>query len=132
MEISKLKAEFEETLLRKEQIIRTVGREEGIQLCLKRLFSTYAGQTFLKDLHVGLIDAYKLSKLYLMDMALHVGHYIQTSFMFAQEHAVSRGFFGTFDVKKAIKGMTTSPKFKGDQNMLMDYPLVFENYERSG
>ncbi|KAL8504532.1 hypothetical protein ACS0TY_015914 [Phlomoides rotata] len=121
-EIIKLKSEFEETLLKKEQVIRAVGREEGIQFCLKRLFSTSAGQTFLKDLHVGLIDAYKVSKSYLVDMAPHVGHYILTSFEFAQEQAISQGFSGTFDVKKAIKGMTTSPKFKGDQNMPVNYP----------
>lgn len=70
---------------------------------------TSVGQTFLSSIHVGLIEAYKKSALYVREMGAQIGHYANVGFETAQNQAKSQGFSGVFYRKAILTAMTPSP-----------------------
>lgn len=56
------------------------GLARGVQFCLRHLFHTSAGQLFLRDIHHGLLAAYKQSKLYMHEMGVHLSHFVKAGF----------------------------------------------------
>lgn len=99
------------------------GLLQGVRLYQQRLFLTSAGQEFLREIHSGLIEAYKRSKLYVHDMGAHIGHFVKSGFKAAQGQFTTQGFKGKFDLKACLSGLTPSPHWKGDIDEAVDHPF---------
>ncbi|KAL8469825.1 hypothetical protein ACS0TY_032617 [Phlomoides rotata] len=101
---------------------RTEGLVEGVEACRRRILLTSVGQTFLKELHEGLLDAYCQSTLYLADMGPHISHFVKTGFKSASSQAREKGFTEKLNIRAILDGMTPSPAFKGDQSLPPSHP----------
>ncbi|KAL8469826.1 hypothetical protein ACS0TY_032618 [Phlomoides rotata] len=101
---------------------RTEGLVEGVEACRRRILLTSVGQTFLKELHEGLLDAYRQSTLCLADMEPHVTHFVETGFKSASSQAREKGFTEKLNINAALHGLAPSPAFKGDQSLPPSHP----------
>lgn len=98
------------------------GMLQGIELCRKRLFRSAPGQSFLKELLDGFLDAYHQSSLYLRNMNPHIPHFVVHGFKAALKQARKKGFTEKLDPSSAVEGLKPSPAFTGDETLPLDYP----------
>ncbi|KAL8527170.1 hypothetical protein ACS0TY_005156 [Phlomoides rotata] len=118
--------ELEKNFKAKEQELETRGFLRGLELCRKRIFRTVPGQSFLKDLHEGLISAYLKSTLFLSDLSPHIGHFVSHGFKSAvrqvRAKGVSRELTSSLDPMAVVETLKASPSFEGDENLPLDHP----------
>lgn len=90
-----------------------------------------SGQSFLKTIQKGLLEAFLNSKLYLSKLAPAAKTFYKYGFSSAQQQAESMGCLGEFDHKTPLK---TAPLLEGwsrDNNEPIDHPQWLSALEKA-
>ncbi|XP_057810196.1 protein CROWDED NUCLEI 1-like isoform X2 [Salvia miltiorrhiza] len=99
-------------------------RAEGGRMCRQKLLVTSAGQAFLKEMHEGIVGAYRQSSQYLGHMAPHIAYFLKVKE--ASTSAAAQGFRRELNVKEIMreifKVIAASPEFKGDDSLPQNHP----------